>query len=116
MQLSDEAVNAQLDAVGALLDGGKLLIFDGPRRSTYGDPIVQFDVSEVTAAAKGSIEISVAGVCLSKRDGTAKWYCFMSRGGRVVCTGDVGDEFEVTPSYLVNGTRAMVDRITIGVR
>ena len=115
MELSEAARHAQLDAIGNLLVDGELRIFDGPRGNNISNPIVKFAVASVSKAKAGKVEVSIEEACIANREGTASWYCWCDKGGRLVATGEVGKEFEVTPSYFVQGTRAMVDKIVIEI-
>lgn len=111
MQFSEAALNAQLDAIGELLVGGRLCVFDGPRKNSHGDPIVEFAVESVGDAKGGRLEVVTEDACIARREGTAQWYAWLGRDGVMIATGDVGKDLQVTPAYLVAGTRAMVDKI-----
>lgn len=111
MLFSETILNTMLDSVGERLVGGKLCILDGSTKK-HDDPIVEFAVKSVTDARKGMMTVITEDACIARREGTAQAYVWLSKDGEVLASGDCGKDLQVTPAYLVAGTRAMVDKIT----
>lgn len=99
-QFSDEAVNAAMDAMGALCNSGKLRIYEGTQPSTPDDGIGAGTLlAELTmnATAFGSAAAGVitAGAITADSDanatGTAQWFrVWKSNGTAPVFDGTVG--------------------------
>lgn len=96
---SNQAVNTALDALLALLDGGKLRIYDGTQPATADTAIgAQVLLAELTFGSP-AFAASAAGVAEAEAiteesaaiaTGTATWYRAVTSGGAAIFDGSVG--------------------------
>jgi hypothetical protein len=96
-----DAVNAAADAVCALLDGGRLLLFDGLQPASADRPIGARSVLLVSLdLARPAFTLAVAGEAFAHpivpahalAGGTATWFRAVSATGRAIYDGSVGGE------------------------
>lgn len=98
-KFSDEAANTATDAVCALLNNGKLRIYDGAQPATVDTPVVAHHLlSELTfgnpafAAASGGVvaATAIAPDSDAKATHAATWFRCVTSGGLAVFDGSVG--------------------------
>ncbi len=91
--------NAQLDEIGAAIDGGagagQLIIYDGTRPSTGGTvtnevATLTFGDPSMGAAASGAVSANSITSDTNATGGTAAWFRITDSTGAFVMDGDVG--------------------------
>lgn len=98
-RLSNAGVNAAVDALAALLNGGTLRIYDGAQPATADTAVgVQALLAELTFGSP-AFGAAVAGVATANpitkdsaanATGTAAWFRAVTSGGAAVFDGSVG--------------------------
>lgn len=100
LRQSTATINAKAEAVGALLSGGYLRIYDGARPATADDPVttqtllaeLRFGTPAFGAAVNGTITATpITQDSAADAAGTATWYrALKSDGTTAVQDGSVG--------------------------
>lgn len=99
IQLSNEAANAEADAIARLLDNGYLRIYDGAQPATANTAVgtqnllaeLRFAATSAPAAAAGVLTFSTIAAAVAALTGTAAWFrALKSDGTSAVFDGTVG--------------------------
>lgn len=101
MKLSDEAINAKADRLGAILDGGFLRLYGGPQPAkpsiTANDDAklaeLRFGNPAFGPAKSGLLTANpIAPDIKARATGKANWFrCFAADGATAVMDGSVGE-------------------------
>lgn len=99
-QLANATVNAEADALSALLDNGYLRVYDGTQPATADTAIstqvllaeLRFNVDAAPAAVGGLLTFNaITSDSSANASGTAAWFrCLKADGTTVVMDGSVG--------------------------
>ena len=123
-QLSELAVNAQGDALSALLDGGSLRIYSGFQPRSADDDVpegaallveLMFASPAAGPAERGEIAFEGFSDGLAKASGRATWFRAVSADGAAVIDGSVGTQnanLIVTQAYIEAGKTVRVSRLS----
>jgi len=99
LTLSAAAVSAMADALGALLNGGKVRLYSGTRPATADTAVTTQILLAAPTFANPAFAAAVAGVITANpvvdesdvpATGTAIWFRAVTSGGASVCDGTVG--------------------------
>lgn len=96
VKLSMATVNAQAEALGALVSDGYLRVYDGSKPPSGDSPITnqtllaELRVAGISAPKNGVITISLDPDRDAKATGAATWYRFVTRNGVAVLDGFIG--------------------------
>jgi hypothetical protein len=97
--LSNAAVNAAVDAMAALLNAGKLRIYDGSKPATADTAVGAQNLLAELTFGNPAFGAAVAGVAAANAitsdagadaTGTASWFRAVTSGGAAVLDGEVG--------------------------
>lgn len=98
-QLSNDAANAEADAIARLLDNGYLRIYDGAQPATANTAVstqnmlaeLRFAATSAPAAAAGVLTFSTIAAVVAALTGTAAWFrALKSDGTSAVFDGTIG--------------------------
>jgi hypothetical protein len=120
-RLSNGAASVAANAVTALLNGGTLAIFDGPRpatadvtptdqrllaKLTFGEPAYIPAVHGVATANE------IAPDIFAEATGTATWFRAFTRGGAAVFDGSIGADLNLDNVEITEGALVFINGLT----
>jgi len=99
LTLSAAAVNAMADALGTLLNGGRVRIYTSPRPATADTAVTTQTLLAAPTFANPAFAAATGGVITANAltsdsdaaaSGTAVWFRAVTSGAATVCDGSVG--------------------------
>ena len=130
-QMSDDAVNAQADALARKLDNGYLRIYDGTQPATADTAVstqtllaeLRFNATSAPSASGGVLTMNaITADSSANASGTASWFrCLKSDGTTVVMDGNVGttgstSNLELATTTITAGVQVSVSSFTHDVK
>ena len=116
LKLSNEAVNAEADALSVLLDNGYLRIYDGTQPATANTAIsaqvllaeLRFNATAAPAASNGVLTFNaITQDSSANNTGTASWFRALKSDGSSVCfdgtVGTSGTDITIATTAIVAG-------------